>query len=199
MGLFDSARDQKARELYGKELQSFDQLLGDIQSMQSSLGNVSSMEDVRTKFNLTPFDRKRVQRSFNPARANLATRLAQSRKAAAGRMSGMNATPNMVIGDIEGQYMNAFGELESQASQAELAGEESSQRYAADFLRSILGSQDQYGLGKQQLRLSGQAAKGAAVKDYVNSLDSDSIFDNILSVGGTAAQLVSAFTPNPKR
>lgn len=195
--LGDLTTSQRQREgaWRGKALQEdFDALLGESDRMQDSFGGISGLNDVQSRFGVKRRTAGDVSRTFDPARRNLATRLARSRAAAAGRLGAGNATPEAMFAPIEAEFANAFGDLESSAAQTGLEVERGDERYAADLLSWILSGQNQFGLQKQGLRLSNRQAKSAALQDYLNTLDDDSTMDDILGIAGTAANVALPFS-----
>jgi hypothetical protein len=191
--LTTSPREREGR-WRGQALQeNFDALFNETGKLQDAFAGIGSLGDVQTKFGIKRRTAKDVSRTFDPARRNLATRLARSRSAAAGRMGSGLATPEAVFAPIESTYADAFGDLESRAAQTGLEVERGDERYAADFLDRIFGNQNQFGLQKQNLLLSNRQAKSAALQDYLNSLDADSTLDDILGIAGTAAKFVKPF------
>lgn len=184
MGLFDSPRERAAKDLYGKQLGSYDDILNAISGLQSTQAGISDIPGLRSKFGLTS-----AREAYGPAKRNLATRRAQSLSSASARMGNRVATPESYFGGIESAYGGAFGELESQASQAEIG----SQQWQAGLLEQILRAQDEYNMRKQGMRLGGLGQKGQGIADYTGALSGASTFDDILATASTASKFIKPF------
>ena len=184
MGFFTSEREDQAKSNFGQENADWSKLLDSINQMQSSYQGINSLQGSNSKFGL-PSD---VNASFNPARANLATRNAQARSGAAARMSGSNAMPEMTYGGIDASFAPAYGDLENNAAQAGIQN----QRYNANFLSDIFGKQDAFGANKAGMQLQGTSGKTKMLNDYLQNLSGTSPFDDVLAVAGTGAKMYGA-------
>lgn len=175
MGLFTSQYEDQAPGLFKDQMNA-------LQRSNSSFSGINNINNVMSQFGLKNRTARDVNNLYNPARASVATRLAQANKRAADRMSGSNATPGMTFGNIESAYAPEFAGIESNAAQSGLNTEIGDQRYIADMLKFIMGGKDTYGLNKNNMQMS-------ALNNYVNSLDKSSSLDDILSVGGTLGKI----------
>ena len=181
--LFTSDREREGREKSG-------QYLNDIQGMKSIYGGINSIGDVNSRFGITPVTEASVQRTFNPARTNLATRNAQARSSAAARMGGSNASPELTFGNVDAAFAPQYSNLESNAAQTGLQAQTQSQQFGANFLNNIFGSREDF--NKWQT-----SARGKALQDYLSNLSSSSGLDDILSVAGTASKFINPFSSTP--
>jgi hypothetical protein len=173
MGFFDSPRERQGPGMWGNEMKSYQDIINGIEGSSSSFGGLNDAAGVRNKFGLQGSS----DRVFNPLRRNLATRRAQSLSSAAARSGGQVANAESVFAPIEGAFGEAFGQLESQAGQAETETD----RLVASLLERVLGGQDSFNQNKSGLRLNAQRGKSGAVEGYVNSLSDASTFDDIMS------------------
>ena len=178
--LFTSSREREGREKGG-------QYLNDIQGMKSIYGGINSIGDVNSRFGITPVTEASVQRTFNPARTNLATRNAQARSSAAARMGGSNASPELTFGNVDAAFAPQYSNLENNAAQTGLQAQTQSQQFGANFLNNIFGSREDF--NKWQT-----SARGKALQDYLSNLSSSSGLDDILSVAGTASKFINPFS-----
>jgi hypothetical protein len=205
MGIFDnfftSPREREGKNLNNNQMQSYDDLISQIGGMKSGFEGINTTGDVSNKFGVRPFDlggyKKQVGATFAPSKRNLANRLAQARSEAGARMSSRNATPEAMFNPIEGQYANAFGDLEGQQANAELGGydkQTEQDRYIAGLLQSVLGSQDTYGLNKTSMKAGAMGGKTNAISNYLQSLSDASTFDDLMSLLGTGAKIYGAAT-----
>ena len=103
----------------------------------NDLSGVKNIGDVNNRFGLTQLTPGQISQSFNPARQNLATRQAQTNAAAAGRMSGANATPQSTFGAIDSQFAPAWGNLESGAAEEELKLPIQEQEFSANLFNDV--------------------------------------------------------------
>lgn len=178
---FTSPRERAAKSSFG-DLQT------EVGNLQSGFGNTNTLADMYKNFGLTKRTAADVSRTFNPARANLATRLARSRGSAAARMSGSNATPEMTFAPIEQSFADAFGNLEDTAAQTGLQTEIQGEQYGANMFENILGKKDQFAMNKIGL-------KEQALRDYLSTLSDSSGFDDVLGVAGAASKFLPVAFP----
>lgn len=174
--LFTSPREREGRK-YSKRI------MDEWGRLQSSDAGVNTLEDVMQKYGLRKRSMDDVSRAMNPARGNLATRLAMMRSGAARRMSGANAMPELTFGNIDNYGAQAFGELEGDIAEKGLDVERTDEMNVANMLRQILAGKDVFGMN----RLKG---KSDSLDSYLNSLSGASTFDDILALGGTAAKFI---------
>ena len=159
---------------------SYQDILGQLAGTDYSLGGVNSAKDVRKRFGLSAD----VRSVFGPAKANLATRRAQSLSSASARMGNRYANPEAGFAGIEGEYAGAFGDLESQEANARLGDEQN----IAQMLLKILSGGDEFGLRKlgMQSNVLGQKKEEDRYEDSKPGL-----FDDILAILGGGAQIAN--------
>ena len=209
MSIFTSKREEEGSRLFDDQIQSFDSIMKDINSLKgidSKFDGISSVSDIGKKFGITSFNRPEynatVSSVFDPKRRALANRLGKARSAGAARLAGgSSAMPAVEMAPIESQYGDAFATLDSEQAGQELAGfdkERSQNNYLGEFLRNIMGNQDtfatgqqNFGLNKMGMRLNANNAKTNAINGYLQSQDSESTFDDILGVVSTGAKVAS--------
>lgn len=165
--LFTSPREREGTKRY-------EDILREVEGMKSSLGDISTVGDVRGKFGLGG-----TSGLYGAAKRNLATRRGQALSSASARMGSRVANPEAIFSGIEGEFAGAFGDIEQQEAEAGLQDE----RIVAALLRDILGARDEYGMRKMGL-------KGGATADYLGSLSGASGFNDILALAGTVAKFV---------
>lgn len=161
-----------------------------VHGYQSPYDSIKNRNDLMSTFGL----QDSVSSMFDPARTNLRNQLGQSRSAAANRMGGRSANPEMQFGGIEQGYASALGGLESQASQAQLQ----QNNYIAQLLNSVFGNQQQGFYSKQGLlgqnlgQQGGMMSSGRQFQfDQENAPGTwDDIFGGINAFGNLAAGLV---------
>ncbi len=188
MGFFDSPREEQAPGLYKGQLSKYDSLIGNINNMQSGFSDVNTIGDIMSRFGLKKRTARSVSDIFNPARASIATQMAQANKRAAARMSGSNAMPELSFGNITSSFIPAMNDLESNAAQTGLNVERSDESQIADLLNNILTKKDQYGFQKKGLQSNALAGRSGAVSNFVNSLSDASSFDDLMSLGSTISK-----------
>lgn len=201
MGFFDSPRERKAEELYGGEMKSFDDILNEIDGMNSSYSGLNDAGGVRKKFGITPITEGSIKKTvggiYDPLRRNLATRRAQGLSSARSRMGiAGSAMPEGYFSPVEEYFSGAFGNLESSAGQAEQQerGRMTQQEeFVASLLNDVLGKQDNFGFNKTGLKLQGQGAKSDATSRYLQSLSGASSFDDILALLGEGSKMAGLF------
>jgi hypothetical protein len=189
--LFTSERQNAAQDEWGSEKQSYDDLINQINAMQSSYNGVNSLGDMNKTFGLKQRTAKDVSSTFNPARRNLATQNALARKRVAARMTGSNASPEVDYGNVDASFAPAFGNLESEAAQTGLNVERQDEQFGANMLSDIFGKKDTYGFNKKSTQLAGLSGRSAALKNYLDSLSGTSPFEDVLSVAGTASKFIN--------
>ena len=170
--LFKIPREKKGAELLPGQMQGWDDIMkeiGGLKSVYEDPGKVAGYG-------------KTVNSMYAPARSNLNTQLNRSRGAAAERMGGTNATPEMTFGNIEGQYAGAFGGLEEDAMQS---------------LRQILSGENQFGMNRLGMKSGAMSGKGASIQALLESLSGDSTFDDILGGLGSAGQVAGGLGWSP--
>jgi hypothetical protein len=140
--LFSSPQEQAEKDIYG------------------NLSGVNNINDVNQRFGITPLTAGSVDQSFNPARANLATRQAQANAAAAGRMGGKNATPQTTFGAINSQFAPAWGSLESGAAEEELQLPMQQQALSANLFNNVEGQKMQAAKGLSDTSTFGDIFSG---------------------------------------
>jgi len=170
--LFSSPREKTGAELLPGQMQGWDDIMKEIGGMKSVYEDPGKVAGYG----------KTVNRMYTPARSNLNTQLSRSRGAAAERMSGTNATPEMTFGNIEGQYAGAFGGLEEDAMRS---------------LQQILQGENQFGMNKVGMKSGAMRGKGAAIQALLESLSGDSTFDDILGMLGTGGMVAGGLGWNP--
>jgi hypothetical protein len=198
MGFFESPRERIAPEMFSGNIGEYDQLLRSIINNKSQFQNVNNLGDVQSRFGISPFNRmdyqKQVGSVFSPLKQNLATANADARKRAVSKY-GTRGTPEFLSAGVDAQFAGERNNLQSQEAGAGLAGfdkERESNWMNANFLKDILSQRDQFGQNKFNQRLAGLSGKTGAIGNYVNSLSNASTFDDILSLGGTAAKFFKA-------
>lgn len=159
---------------------SYQDILGQLAGTNSSLGGISTSGDVRSKLGLSTD----VGSMFRPAKRNLANRRARSLSDASSRMGGNVATPEGYFAPIEGEFANAFGELEGQEATARVGDEQN----VAQMLLRILSGQDEFGLRK--LGMQTDVLGRRKEEDRYNE-SKPGMFDDILSLLGTGAQIAN--------
>jgi hypothetical protein len=159
--------------------------------MQNPYEGINTLDDAVRKFGLS----KSVSSAFNPAKANLATQRARGMQRAAIR-GGDSATPERAFGDVESQYADASGGLESTQAQAQLG----QTNKLADFFNSILGQKSDFGFKQAGFRanVAGQmAGAGLGQDQYEQSNESPGFLDFLSSIMGAAAPIVGAALMGP--
>lgn len=186
MGLFTSDYEEEAPR-YTREN------LGRVDSLKSAFTDVRGLSDLATKYGLTPFDLKGyesgVKNLFGTQKRALGSSLGRRRQALANRMGGQSANPEFAFSGLEGAFADAYGGLQGNEASALLEGQDkqrSADQFGAGFLANIFGQKDRFKLGKQGLR-------NEAVQRYLATLDQTSGFDDLLSLGGAAAQIATPF------
>lgn len=186
MGFFTSDFEEQAPR-YTREQ------LGRIDSLQSEFGDVEGLSTLASKYGLTPFDLKGyeggVRNLYGTKKRELGSSLGRRRSALANRMGNQSANPEYAFSGLEGQFADAYAGLQGNEASALLEGQgkaRSSDQFNAQFLARLFGAKDQYGLNKQGLR-------NQAVQNYLRTLDQTSSFDDLLALGGAAAQIATPF------
>lgn len=187
-GLFTSDREEQGQRLYGGAITDYDELIRQIMSQPDFFGDVNTTQDVGRKFGIS----SDVSGVYNPLRRNLSTQLARSRSAAASRR-GNSATPEYSFLPAEQDYFSALGGLESSEAGAKIGREDT----IANLLRSVLGERQQFGAQKLGMKGSALGGKQGAIGNYLGSLSGSSLFDDLLSLGGTAASIATGAGFNP--
>jgi len=101
-----------------------------LEGLNNPFAAYNTLGSATTAFGL-PTD---VSAAFNPGRQNIARQRARSMQSAALR-NGNSATPNRAFSGVEGSFADSLGNLEGQASQAQLQ----QQNQNAAFFKSLLG------------------------------------------------------------
>jgi hypothetical protein len=188
--LFTSPRERAAPGQYEGQMGSYDDILNAIKSMQSSNAGVTDLGTLKAQYGLTS-----ASAAYDPARRALSNRRGKALSSTSARLSSRIANPEAALGGVESGFASAAGDLESEASKADIG----QQDYIANLLNSIRNQQDQYGFQKQGMRLQGQGAKGNAISDYLQSLSGASSFDDILALGGTVSKFYNPFSSPDKK
>src|ERR1043165_9807626 len=104
MSIFDSPRSKKGEELYGGELEKYDDLLNSIMGSRSQFNGVNNLDDLSSQYGLKPLDvqgyTNQVKGVYAPQRRNLQSNLARQRAMIAAR-SGNSATPETNFAPLE--------------------------------------------------------------------------------------------------
>jgi hypothetical protein len=130
----------------------------------------STPEEVSQRFGIS----SDVSGVYNPLKRNLATGLSRARGAAAAR-GGRSATPENLFAPIEGSFAESLGSLESEEGKSKIGRE--------DFIARLL---DEF-LGK----------RATATKDYLATQPGSSLFDDILGLASTGAQIAGGLGFQP--
>lgn len=186
MGFFTSDFEEEAPRYTRQQL-------GNIDALQSEFGDVTGLSTLASKYGLTPFDLKNyeggVRSIYGAKKRALGSSLGRRRSALANRLGAQSANPEYAFANLEGGFADAYAGLEGEEAGALLGGQDrqrESQRYSADFLARLLGQKEAFGLNKQNLR-------NQALRNYLGTLDQTSGFDDLLALGGAAAQIATPF------
>lgn len=129
--------------------------LQNTQSLQSGFSGINNVGDVQSRFGVSS-DTSGI---YNPLRRQLAAQRG-SAEARVGARAGSSATPEgSLFAPIEQGYQGGLNTLASQEGQSNI----SQGNFAANLLQGALGSQDQFGLQKNQL--AGNLASGLMGSD----------------------------------
>ena len=139
------------------------------QDIYNDYSSLSTPEAIERKYGLKKRRASDVSQTFNPARANLATRQAQANQAAGARMTGSNATPQTTFGGVTSSFAPAWGNLEGEAATKGLDVERSDEDRIAQYLRNA------------------QTGRSNAAQN----LSQTSPFNDIVDVGATALKFIN--------
>lgn len=164
---FRSPRERANQGLYDQNMSDWESMMNEISGLTNSFNDQMEVDNAN----------KTVQRMLAPSRSALSTRLARSRSAAADRLGGRDAMPEMTFGQIESAFAPAFADLE--------AG-------GMGQVSNILSQGNQFKLGKTGMRMGGIQGKVNSRNNYLMGLSDDSTFDDLLATGELAAKMYGA-------
>lgn len=184
---FTSPREREGKSL-GKSL------MNDADNLPQSFSNINSIDDVYKNYGVKKFDlggyNSQVKKVFDPARRKLSTQKGQALASTLDR-SGRSATPGMKASGLEGNFANAFSDLEGKEASEQLGGydkQRSQDMDIAKLLESIYANKDSGAANKLN-------ARSSSVGTYLNSLSGTSGFDDVLAGASAVGSIYSAFNP----
>jgi len=181
--LFGNERSDEAKRLWGNQMNEYGAIAGDIFNMRSGLEGVNSLGALQSKFGVGGKDD--VNNAYNPLIAALNSNSARARGRTASRL-GLSATPETAFGGVESSSADSLAKLLSAKGQAQIGQED----FAANLLNNIINNQNSFNLNKNQLRLGAQGQLGNAENQYLQNLDPNSLFGDILGAGATVGKFL---------
>jgi len=159
---------------------TYGDLITQLADLKNPMGNITDTSSLQKTFDINP---NLTGSIFGARKRALMGNKARSLSSASARMSGRVANPEAIFSGVEGDYANAFGNLEASQGQAELG----QQQYLTQLLYSILQGNNQFEFQRQGMQ---SQALGGQLQEKQYEENKPGPLDDLLAVLGGAGKFL---------